>query len=108
MCKVLAENEKVSLKACATNEDDPNLGKTLNELEDVRGKVNKLFGMSPNDATIHGDAENSDIKSDIKSGQPSDSCPLTKAENMEVQETVANVKSENQDVEMAESIVKGE
>lgn len=113
MCKVLAENEKESVKACITNEANPNLGKTLHQLEDLHGKVNQILTVPLSHSTLDRPATKDqqqldESESDVqRSGQPSDSNPHVKVENIQATETKVKIESKpvSEDVEMVESAV---
>lgn len=100
MCKILTENEKESIKASITNEADPNLGKTLHQLEDLCIKVNENFAVPQNHPTVHGLASKDQLQLDEaqcsvqRSDQPSDFIPNFKTEDMEIQATETNVQIE--------------
>lgn len=120
MCKVLAENEKESIKACVTNEAGPNMSKTLHHLEDLHGKVNQIFAAPQND-TLHEPASkdqpqhNESQSNAQRSGQPSNSSPYFTADKVDVQVTQENLQTESksstlagqaaEDVEMVEAVV---
>ncbi|XP_057525140.1 CHD3-type chromatin-remodeling factor PICKLE-like isoform X2 [Amaranthus tricolor] len=120
ICKVLSENEKVSIKACINNETYPNLGKMLQQLDEIRGKLNRIFSEPQNNSTSHepvlkNQQQNDESQSTVpESGQPFDSNTQSKAENMEFEAMQATVQEESKvtslseqttkDVEMAEAV----
>ncbi|KAH9622679.1 hypothetical protein KSS87_011395 [Heliosperma pusillum] len=80
ICKVLAESEKESIKALVLSEPDQNLGKKLDKLEGLCGKINQLF----NPPLYHSSENEAGQKQqqDQRSEQPSSSCPVVKTETM--------------------------
>ncbi|XP_021769423.1 CHD3-type chromatin-remodeling factor PICKLE-like [Chenopodium quinoa] len=109
MCKILTENEKISVKASISYEADPNLGKTLHQLEDLCGKVNQIFAMPQSHPTAHVPASKDQKQHDVaqssvqKLGQPSGSSPVQATQTESNHGNLSGQASE--DVEMVDAEV---